>query len=132
MEVRALKKNIRCSARKMRLVIDLIRGKNAYEALNILRFSNKLAAKDAYLVLQSAISNLMNKAEDADMKLEESKIFVKEAYSDAGPIMRRMMTAPQGRAYRIRKRFNHLTIVVANIDKDDNAADSNNNEDADA
>ncbi len=132
MEARALKKNIRCSARKMRLVVDLIRGKNAYEALNILRFSKKLAADDAYRTLQSAISNLINKAEDKEVNIEEDRIFVKEAYSDAGPIMRRMMTAPQGRAYRIRKRFNHLTIVVATPENKEEATDLTNNEDAKA
>lgn len=132
MEVRALKKNIRCSARKMRLVIDLIRGKNAFEALNILRFTNKLAAQDAYRVLNSAISNLKNVAREKDIQIDEDNIYVKEVYSDVGPIMRRMMTAPQGRAYRIRKRFNHLTIVVAVPDKAEEVADLTNNEDAEA
>lgn len=132
MEVRALKKNIRCSARKMRLVIDLIRGKNAYEALNILRFSKKLAAQDAYRVLHSAISNLKNLAEDKQVKIQEDRIFVKTAFSDDGPIMRRMMTAPQGRAYRIRKRFTHLTIVVATPEDRDEATDLTNNEDTKA
>jgi large subunit ribosomal protein L22 len=115
----------------MRLVIDLIRGKNAFEALNILRFTTKHAADDAYRVLNSAISNLKNKAKDQDIAINDEDIFVKACYSDEGPIMRRMMTAPQGRAYRIRKRFNHLTIVVA-VPEEEAASDLTNNEDAQA
>ena len=110
MEARALKKYIRSSPRKMRLVIDMIRGKNAEEALSILRFSTKIAARDAEMVLRSAISNLSNI--DEDYSPEHENIYVKEAFVNQGPTMKRIRPAPMGRAYRIRKRTNHLTIVV--------------------
>ena len=110
MEAKAIKKYIRSSPRKMRLLIDMIRGKNAAEAFSILRFSTKLAARDAERVLQSAISNLSNIEDGKSVKDEE--VFVKTAFVDCGPIMKRISPAPMGRAYRIRKRSNHLTIVV--------------------
>lgn len=116
MEARALKKYIRSSPRKMRLVIDLIRGKKAYEALNILKFLNKLAAKDAERVLISAISNLNNKADEADERINDDEIVVKQAFVNVGPMMKRIQPAPMGRAHRIRKRSNHLTIVVGTND----------------
>lgn len=124
MEARALKKYIRSSPRKMRLVIDLIRGKKAYDALNILRFTNKLAAKDAELVLKSAISNLNNKADEADERIDDNDIVVKQAYVNAGPAAKRINPAPMGRAYRIKKRSNHLTIVVGTPNSD-SATDAN-------
>ena len=111
MEAKAIKKFIRSSPVKMRLVIDMIRGKKADEALSILRFSNKMAAKDVERVLKSAISNLSN-VDDSYTAKNES-IFVKEAFVNQGPTMKRINPAPMGRAYRIRKRSNHLTIVVA-------------------
>ena len=111
MEARALKKHIRSSPRKMRLVIDLIRGKSAVQALSILRFSSKLAARDAELVLKSAISNINNKEEGK--RVNPETLVVKEAFVNQGPTLRRMLPAPMGRAYRIRKRSNHLTIVVS-------------------
>ena len=101
MEARAIKKYIRSSPRKMRLVVDLIRGKNAAEAFDILKFSTHFAAKNVSDLLKSAISNLSN-YEDG-----------KECYVNQGPTMKRISPAPMGRAYRIRKRSNHLTIVVA-------------------
>ena len=117
MEAQALKKHIRSSPRKMRLVIDLVRGKNAHESLNILRFSNKMAADDAYRVLDSAIHNLLRKAEDKEIDIDEKDIYIKEVFVNAGPSMKRMLPAPMGRAFRIRKRFNHLTFIVATPEK---------------
>lgn len=111
MEAKAIKKFIRSSPVKMRLVIDMIRGKKADEALKILHFSNKMAAKDAERVLKSAISNLSNIDDGASAK--NDTIVVKEAFVNQGPTMKRINPAPMGRAYRIRKRSNHLTIVVA-------------------
>ncbi len=95
----------------MRLVIDLIRGKSANEALHLLHFSPKHASKVAEKVLRSAIANLQNK-DDAG-RIEPEDIVVKEAFVDAGMVMKRISPAPMGRAYRIRKRSNHVTIVVA-------------------
>lgn len=114
MEARAQKKFLRSSPRKMRLVIDMIRGKSAAEALSILKFSPKLASNAAEMLLKSAIANLSNKEDGISLKNEE--VYVKEAYVDAGPMMKRIQPAPMGRAYRIRKRSNHLTIVVATKD----------------
>ncbi len=110
MEARAINRYIGTSPRKMRLVIDLIRGKSVDEALHILHFSPKHASKVAEKVLRSAVSNLQNK-DDAG-RLEPEGILVKEAYVDAGMVMKRISPAPMGRAFRIRKRSNHVTIVV--------------------
>lgn len=95
----------------MRLVIDLIRGKSVDHALHLLHFSPKHAAKTAEKVLRSAVSNLQNQDEGA--RLETSEMVVKEAFVDGGMTMKRISPAPMGRAYRIRKRSNHVTIVVA-------------------
>lgn len=111
MEARARFRYIPTSPRKMRTVIDLIRGKSVEEALSILHFSKKHAARDAEKVLRSAVANLMNKVEDG--RIEISDLYVKEAYVDGGPMLKRVLPAPMGRAYRIRKRSNHVTIVVA-------------------
>ncbi len=113
MEAQAIKKHIRSSPRKMRLVIDLIRGKKVQDALNILKLSPHVASEVAEQTLKSAISNLTNKAIDNDENIHDDKIFVKTVTVDQGVTMKRMLPAPQGRAYRIRKRSNHLTIVVA-------------------
>lgn len=110
-EARALRRNIHSSPRKMRLVIDLIRGKNAAEALGILRFSSHHASRDAELVLRSAIANLMSK--DDKGQIDPDRVYVKEVFVNQGPTMKRMLPAPMGRAYRMRKRSNHLTIIVA-------------------
>ena len=114
MEARAQKKHLRSSPRKMRLVIDMIRGKNAAEAFSILKFSPKKASTDAEMLLRSAISNLSNKEDGVSVRNED--VYVKAAYVDQGPTMKRIQPAPMGRAYRVRKRSNHLTIVVATKD----------------
>nr|AKQ01635.1 50S ribosomal protein L22 [uncultured Ignavibacteria bacterium Rifle_16ft_4_minimus_20697] len=99
------------SPRKMRLVIDLIRGMSVDKALEVLHFSPKHASKDAEKVLRSAVSNLMNR--DEATRMEPSDIFVKEAFVNQGPTLKRISPAPMGRAYKIRKRSCHITIVVA-------------------
>ncbi|MFN5876846.1 MAG: 50S ribosomal protein L22 [Ignavibacteria bacterium] len=109
MEARAIKRYNRSSPRKMRLVGDLIRGKSAQEALNILQFSDKAAGEVAPLTLKSAISNLTAK----DQGIDPESIIVKECFVDPGPTMKRISPAPMGRAYRIRKRSHHLTIIVS-------------------
>lgn len=109
MEARAIKRHTRSSPRKMRLVVDLIRGKSAHEALAILKFADKAAAKVAEETLKSAISNLTRPHPEVDPET----IRVKEAFVDPGSTMKRISPAPQGRAYRIRKRSHHLTIVVS-------------------
>jgi large subunit ribosomal protein L22 len=95
----------------MRLVIDLIRGKGVDEALSILHFVPKHAAKTAEKVLRSAIANYQNKDEAG--RVDTATLFVKEAFVDGGATAKRVSAAPMGRAYRIRKRSNHITIIVA-------------------
>jgi large subunit ribosomal protein L22 len=110
-EARAINRYIGSSPRKMRLVVDLIRGKSVDEAIRILHFSTKHASKVAEKVLRSAVSNLQNKDEGA--RLDPSDMVVKEAFVDGGMSMKRILPAPMGRAFRMRKRSNHVTIVVA-------------------
>jgi large subunit ribosomal protein L22 len=111
LEARAINRYINSSPRKMRLVVDLIRGKSVPQAQSILHFSPKHAARVAEKTLRSAVSNLQNKDEGG--RLDTDSLFVKEVFVDGGPGMKRMLPAPMGRAYRIVKRSNHLTIVVA-------------------
>ncbi len=111
MESKAVARYIGSSPRKMRLVVDLIRGKSVGQALSILHFSPKHAAKDAEKAVRSAVANIMNR-EDVG-KVDEESLFVKEIFVDGGPMAKRVLPAPQGRAYRIRKRSNHITVVVA-------------------
>lgn len=113
MEARATKRYLRGSPRKMRLVIDMIRGRNAFEALTLLNHSPKHAAKEAALVLKSAIANLSNKS--VDEQVTPGGMIVKEAFVNQGPAMKRLLPAPMGRAYRVRKRSNHVTIVVSTL-----------------
>jgi len=96
----------------MRLVVDNIRGKSVDDALNILKFTNKEAASWLEKVVLSAISNWANKSES--LSPEDYKLFIKTAYVDGGSVLKRFRPAPHGRANRIRKRMNHVTIVVEN------------------
>jgi large subunit ribosomal protein L22 len=111
MEAKAINRFIGSSPRKMRLVIDLIRGQSVDKAIEILHFSPKHASKDAERTLRSAVSNLMNM--DDSTRVEPSELVVKDAFVNAGPMLKRISPAPMGRAYRIRKRSCHLTVVVA-------------------
>jgi large subunit ribosomal protein L22 len=95
----------------MRLVIDLIRGKSVDDALHILHFSPKHASKVAEKALRSAVSNLQN--QEGGGRLETEQMIVKSASVDGAMTMKRISPAPMGRAFRIRKRSNHLTLVVA-------------------
>jgi large subunit ribosomal protein L22 len=111
MEAKAINKYIGTSPRKMRLVIDLIRGKGVEEALSILHFTTKAAAKTAEQVLRSAISNVQNKEESG--RVDTATLYIKEAFVNGGAMAKRVLPAPMGRAFRIRKRSNHITIIVA-------------------
>ena len=111
MESKAVNRFIGSSPRKMRLVVDLIRGESVDKALEVLHFSPKHSSKDAEKTLRSAVANLLNR--DETTRVEPSDLFVKEAFVNAGPTLKRISPAPMGRAYRIRKRSCHLTIVVA-------------------
>ncbi|MBP40284.1 LSU ribosomal protein L22P [Bizionia echini] len=102
--------NCPTSPRKMRLVADLVRGERVEKALNILKFSQKEASGRLETLLLSAIANWQAKNEDAS--IEDAELFVKEIRVDGGSMLKRLRPAPQGRAHRIRKRSNHVTIVV--------------------
>ena len=102
--------NCPTSPRKMRLVADLVRGERVEKALNILKFSQKDASARLEKLLLSAIANWQAKNEDAD--IESAELFVKEIRVDGGAMLKRLRPAPQGRAHRIRKRSNHITLVV--------------------
>ena len=106
----AILRNCPSSPRKMRLVVDLVRGKDVNTALNILKFSRKHAASDVHKLLLSAIANW--KAKNENVRIEDANLFVKEIFVDQGRMLKRIRTAPQGRAHRIRKRSNHVTVVV--------------------
>jgi len=102
--------NCPTSPRKMRLVADLVRGVEVEKALQILKFSSKEASINLEKLLLSAVANWQAKNEDAD--IEEAELFVKEIRVDGGSMLKRLRPAPQGRAHRIRKRSNHVTLVL--------------------
>ena len=101
------------SPRKMRLVVDMIRGQEVNKALDLLKFSSKEASRRVEKLLLSAISNWQSKNEG--VRIEDSQLYVKEAYVDQGRTLKRLRPAPQGRAHRIRKRSNHVTLVLDNL-----------------
>ncbi|MGS2764274.1 50S ribosomal protein L22 [Sinomicrobium sp. M5D2P9] len=102
--------NCPTSPRKMRLVADLVRGEKVEKALAILKFNQKEASRRLEKLLLSAIANWQAKNEDAS--IEEADLFVKEIRVDGGSMLKRLRPAPQGRAHRIRKRSNHVTLVL--------------------
>jgi large subunit ribosomal protein L22 len=102
--------NCPTSPRKMRLVVDTIRGQRVETALNKLRFTNRESAKRLEKLLLSAIANWQSKNEDADV--ESADLFVKEIKVDSAGMLKRLRPAPQGRAHRIRKRSNHVTLIL--------------------
>jgi large subunit ribosomal protein L22 len=108
--------NCPTSPRKMRLVVDLIRGENVEKALYILKYTNKEAAIRVEKLLLSAIKNW--EAKNEDKRVEDSALFVKEISVGGGRQQKRLRPAPQGRGYRIRKRSNHVTLIVGS--KNDN------------
>ena len=110
MEAIAKLNNVPTSPRKMRLVVDMVRGCRVNEALNILRFEPKYGAAKVEKLLLSAIANWQVKNEDE--RLEDADLYIKEIRVDAGRMLKRLRPAPQGRAHRIRKRSNHVTIIV--------------------
>lgn len=123
MEAVAKLKNVPTSPRKMRLVADLIRGERVNKALVILKHESKHPASKLEKLLLSAIANWQQKNEET--KLEEADLFVKAISVDSGRILKRLRPAPQGRAHRIRKRSNHVTLVVDSLKP---AAESNDTE----
>ncbi len=115
MEAIAKLNNVPTSPRKMRLVADLVRGERVNNALSILKFEPRVGAAKLEKLLLSAIANWQNKNEDA--QLEEADLFIKEIKVDSGKMLKRLRPAPQGRAHRIRKRSNHVTLVVDSLNE---------------
>ncbi len=103
--------NCPTSPRKMRLVADQIRGENIISALSILKFSPKEASRRLEKLLVSAISNWQSKNDNSN--LDSAELFIKEIRVDSASMLKRIRTAPQGRAHRIRKRSNHVTLVLS-------------------
>ena len=113
MEAIAKLNNVPTSPRKMRLVADMIKGERVSKALNILKFDAKVGAPKLEKLLLSAIANWQLKNEG--VRIEDSKLIVKEVFVDSGRMLKRIQPAPQGRAHRIRKRSNHVTLVLDNL-----------------
>ncbi|MBR1446243.1 MAG: 50S ribosomal protein L22 [Alloprevotella sp.] len=109
-------RNCPSSPRKMRYVVDLVRGMEVNRALGTLRFSKKQASVDVEKLLRSAINNWEQKNE---RKAEDGELFVTRIFVDEGATLKRMRPAPQGRGYRIRKRSNHVTIFVGTKEEND-------------
>ena len=116
MEAIAKLRNVPTSTRKMRLIADLIRGQGVDLALNTLKFDSKIGSKRMEKLLLSAIANWQDKNKDS--KIEDSDLFIKEIFVDGGKVIKRLRPAPQGRAHRIRKRSNHVTMVLDSLIKE--------------
>jgi large subunit ribosomal protein L22 len=119
-------KNVPSSPRKMRLVADLIRGERVNKALNILKYEPKIGSPKLEKLLLSAISSW--EAKHTDVKLEEADLYVKAIWVDGGRILKRLRPAPQGRAHRVRKRSNHVTLVIDSLKKPGNEIESTEKE----
>jgi large subunit ribosomal protein L22 len=115
MEARASAKYLRGSAQKARLVVDMIRGKNVNEALAVLQYTNKRAADGIEKCLRSAVANATEAAEKANIAVDPDDLWVKACFIDMGPTKnrRRMRPAPQGRAYKERRHFHHVTLLLS-------------------
>lgn len=111
MEARAELRHARISARKVKIVIDLIRGKNAKEAIAILKYTNKAAVPMVEKLLKSAIANAVN-----NNKMDETKLYISEIYANQGPTMKRILPRAKGSADRIRKRTSHIVVVLKEVE----------------
>ncbi len=105
-------RNVPTSPRKMRLVADLVRGMDVEQALAVLQHTSKEAAGRVYKLLRSAIANWEVKNEGS--RVEDNRLFIKEISVDGGRMLKRIQPAPQGRAHRVRKRSNHVTLILGN------------------
>jgi large subunit ribosomal protein L22 len=112
----AVLRNCPTSPRKMRLVTDMISGMDVNRALDVLKFSPQEASRRMEKLLLSAIANWQSKNEG--VRVEESNLYVKLVHVDGGRSLKRLQTAPQGRAYRLRKRSNHVTLVLDSKNKE--------------
>jgi large subunit ribosomal protein L22 len=114
MLAKATSKYLRMSPQKVRLVVDLIRGKSAGEALSILKFTKKRVTREVEKVLLSAISNAEQKSDNVDV----DRLWVASAYVNEGPRMKRIRPAPMGRAFHYQRRMSHITVAVEELGKD--------------
>ena len=112
-------RQVRITPQKARRVVDLIRGKQAAEALAILKFSPQAAATPVYKLVASAMANARVKADAASTYLDEQDLFVASAYVDEGTTLKRFRPRAQGRAFQIKKRTSHITVVVATPEKEE-------------
>jgi large subunit ribosomal protein L22 len=112
MEARAIAKFVRMSPRKVRLVVDQIRGRSVNDAYAILQFSKKSAAEPVSKTLRSAVANAQYRAQDAGEVVDVDDLVVSECFVDEGPTLRRFRAAAMGRAAPIRKRTSHITVIV--------------------
>lgn len=120
MDARASAKYLRGSAQKARLVVDMIRGKNVNEALAVLQYTNKRAADGIEKCVRSAVANATEAAEKANIAIDPDDLWVKACFIDMGPTKnrRRMRPAPQGRAYKERRHFHHVTVLLSSDEQE--------------
>ena len=116
MEAKASARYVRVTPMKARRVVNLIRGKQAEEALAILKFAPQAASEPVYKIVASAMANARQKANQEGVAFREEELFISEVYADEGPTMKRIQPRAQGRAYRINKRTSHITVVLASGD----------------
>ncbi len=124
MEATASARHVRVTPQKARRVIDLIRGKQATEALAVLQFAPQTASEPILKVLESAIANARVKADRESVAFDERALVIQSAYIDEGPTMKRFRPRAQGRASRINKRTSHITVVVVQSQKHEKAANA--------
>jgi large subunit ribosomal protein L22 len=117
MEAKAQVRHLRMSPMKARRVVDLIRGKSTAESLDILRFAPQAASGPVLKLVESAIANARVKADQAGERFDERELAVSAAFVDEGPTMKRFQPRAQGRAFQIKKRTSHVTVVVAPVNK---------------
>ena len=127
MEAIAKLRNVPTSPRKMRVIADMIRGKKVSSALSILKYEPKHGAAKLEKLLLSAISNW--EAKNEDQRLEEADLYIKSITVDSGKILKRLRPAPRGRAHRIRKRSNHVTMVIDSLNEPEIAVEVEESDD---
>ncbi len=125
-EYRAMLRNDPTSPRKMRLVTDMVKGMDVNRALDVLKYSHKEVSKKVEKLVLSAIANWQEKNEG--VRIEESQLYVKEIFVNQGKTLKRLRPAPQGRAFRIRKRSNHVTVILDTLVLQENATEEVENE----
>jgi large subunit ribosomal protein L22 len=113
MEFKAQARFTRVSPQKARLVLDMIKGRRVEDALNTLAYTNKRIAPDVHKLLRSAIDNANNQSQEKGLDVDVDNLYVKNAFSDEGPRMKRIRPAPMGRAFRYQRRMAHVQIVLA-------------------